>query len=880
MTDTTLDINRDALKINVSQYGWTSVEVSRVDLLADYLAQAYKLLQEIKDFQGEYDSFFDIFDQVNAMYNELTAKLGDFNNKYPVIVNLHSEVVRLHAEVLRNANNVNLLSIRVSSDASDVSLAKQAVQENQDKVAEDAAQVAKTYADILDIAEELKKGNVYRGTWNPHSGAYPTNHQGANSTWDVVLNAGETEYDWNGIKWYWGDRLIYLAADGSYTQIETGSSVLSVNGLTGTVRLDMADIYRNAAGDEKLSIEAGNGAVVVADGKTITDLTTKIDNIVGGAIISENPPLNPKEGVTWFCTKDARTYIWFKDEDGTVQWVDQNPDRIIIENIGGVPLLSVQWFPSRAMIAPGYIPADGQLVSKNLYSEAWDKVRTGVVPTVPDPDWIADPFNRGAYTTGTADQFRIPDYNGKSPGSAGAPFKRGDGTGVNFGRLTESQNKAHTHTRGDMNITGSFGDGDGAAGGNFFHNVSHASPKGCFTSTETVGGYRGAIEAVVRSANIGFDASKNWTGKTSSNGGTEAHPLTVTGVWALKVYDQLLDPATLDVNEAMTELGKVKAELASYQGAGVPVGTVQWFSVNEVPFGYLLCDGRQVSRAAYPDLYKVIGDTYGPGDGTSSFNLPDLENEFIRGCNPATREVGSKQGDAIRNITGTLRLHGGETPSLIGHVEGPFYKRDVHNEYRSLSDLPAPRPGADSSGGFHFDVSRVVPTSDENRPRNVAMLPVIKAYSHVVDSGALDTADIELRVQNLEGRWENSLEICLVNTKGSGHPHEFVSADIPATIQNNSRYVVQNPFGKNTPVMVVAEIHVNGAWCDSGFIFSAFENGNGYGAKATYKQEEGIIIQTGNSSLVATGMHSGSGLGVITGAIYSAPCRIRVIKTV
>lgn len=64
---------------------------------------------------------------------------------------------------------------------------------------------------------------------------------------------------------------------------------------------------------------------------------------------------------------------------------------------------------------------------------------------------------------------------------------------------------------------------------------------------------------------------------------------------------------------------------------GNPVGTVITFAGTTAPKGYLLCDGREVSRTVYSDLFSVIGTTYGPGDGSSSFNLPDetLDEKLI-----------------------------------------------------------------------------------------------------------------------------------------------------------------------------------------------------------------------------------------------------------
>ena len=74
----------------------------------------------------------------------------------------------------------------------------------------------------------------------------------------------------------------------------------------------------------------------------------------------------------------------------------------------------------------------------------------------------------------------------------------------------------------------------------------------------------------------------------------------------------------------------------------IPVGTILAYSSNgTIPSGYLLCDGSAVSRAMYPDLFNLIGDTYGNGDGENTFNLPDF--------NQARRFV---QGDSLAgNIT-------------------------------------------------------------------------------------------------------------------------------------------------------------------------------------------------------------------------------------
>ena len=140
------------------------------------------------------------------------------------------------------------------------------------------------------------------------------------------------------------------------------------------------------------------------------------------------------------------------------------------------------------------------------------------------------------------------------------------------------------------------------------------------------------------------------------------------------------------------------------------------------PPGTLIADGSEVSRASYPELFAKIGTTYGEGDGVTTFALPDWRDEFPR-FSGAARTVGSKQSDAIRNITGAVAFTvspiygscvnniGGETSALLGTSNGnyAYITSGSGNGNRNLT----------------LDASRSVPTADENRPRNVAFLPCI-----------------------------------------------------------------------------------------------------------------------------------------------------------
>lgn len=115
---------------------------------------------------------------------------------------------------------------------------------------------------------------------------------------------------------------------------------------------------------------------------------------------------------------------------------------------GGTPLYTVLWWPNRASIPAGYIPADGQLLSRASYQAAFAGVNSGILPVVSDATWLANSVNRGCYTPGNGTTtFRIPDLNGTQAGTVAAPFLRGDGTLSNgtAGTFQQDALQGHQH---------------------------------------------------------------------------------------------------------------------------------------------------------------------------------------------------------------------------------------------------------------------------------------------------------------------------------------------------------------------------------------------------------------------------------------------------
>lgn len=148
------------------------------------------------------------------------------------------------------------------------------------------------------------------------------------------------------------------------------------------------------------------------------------------------------------------------------------------------------------------------------------------------------------------------------------------------------------------------------------------------------------------------------------------------------------------------------------------IGMASFFCMQTAPKGWLFANGSAVSRTTYAKLFSKIGTHYGGGNGSTTFTLPDLRGVFLRGWDAGRgldggRSIGTWQDDAIRNIYGS-----GVGRDVSSQPSGAFYP---------VGSTPYAGYGGTNGSFIGFDASRVVPTANENRPRNISLAVYIYA---------------------------------------------------------------------------------------------------------------------------------------------------------
>ena len=251
----------------------------------------------------------------------------------------------------------------------------------------------------------------------------------------------------------------------------------------------------------------------------------------------------------------------------------------------------------------------------------------------------------------------------------------------------------------------------------------------------------GSLTDAAHTNNFGLatKADPDFTGTVDSAG-----DIVMAGTGALKL------PSGTTAQRPTAATGQIRfnnttTEFEGYNGSawgglasGVPVGTILAHAANTPPSGFLECNGSNISRSTYATLFSTISTTFGVGDGSSTFALPDLRGQFIRGwantgSTDASRVFGSTQTDQNKNHTHTTdstTLTGGirkisEGFLAGGSATGVFTKTSDGNNSITGSSSTSPVGGVDFDGTHTHTISSSG-GGTEARPTNLALMYIIK----------------------------------------------------------------------------------------------------------------------------------------------------------
>ena len=234
-------------------------------------------------------------------------------------------------------------------------------------------------------------------------------------------------------------------------------------------------------------------------------------------------------------------------------------------------------------------------------------------------------------------------------------------------------------------------------------------------------------------------------------------------------------------------------------GGGESIGVIlAWGgSSGNVPSGYLLCDGRPISRDYYSDLFSTIGVTHGSGDEVNTFNLPNLEDKFIVGASDSTGDStypGVSPGSTGGSANAVLLSHthtqtgGGGDDDGGSNVPGS----NSGGTQSNISNI-----GIDNSGTTQTDGS--VSGTNANLPPYYALCYIIKVFNTRAD--ITNSPANTITVQNNGSQVSSNAGIINFTTglKASGSGSNITvstTGEISTTTQSTSIPLATADFGK------------------------------------------------------------------------------------
>lgn len=258
-------------------------------------------------------------------------------------------------------------------------------------------------------------------------------------------------------------------------------------------------------------------------------------------------------------------------------------------------------------------------------------------------------------------------------------------------------------------------------------------------------------------------ANTTWTGNTAQTGnlavtGKVSATGTATGPNDLP-NKSFVDSAISVVSTAAGNAQNAANNAQTKADQAAPVASLTYMAVNVVPTGWLKCNGAEVSRTTYAALFAVIGTTYGPGNGTTTFNLPDYRGYFLRSWDDGRgvdsgRVFGSTQSSqnlahshgGLTGIENANHTHSGTTGgSSVDHLHGiaivtgtgggvvginstAYNSNGVYQGGLNTTERTQDHNHAFTTGGISASHAHAISSDggSESRPQNIAINVLIK----------------------------------------------------------------------------------------------------------------------------------------------------------
>lgn len=403
-------------------------------------------------------------------------------------------------------------------------------------------------------------------------------------------------------------------------------------------------------------------------------------------------------------------------------------------------------YVSYTELDPGQLIRNGQLVSREIYSDLWNFVQSKPSMLLTEEEWQANlTANEGLacnyYSAGDGStNFRLPkasvivlpDPNPENINKYSTDTQRNI-TGLLAPRTITNQdrnlfiNATSTWDTGYQSLSdmGAFRIKDISWSG------SHLPMQ---SGSEDLSNYKTTA--------IDFDASRSVGVEHTGN---EVKPKTITKLPIVYAFGRIVNAGELDIGELMEYVKNLE------KNSGYPLGAIYPTLYGNVDVGSLPLLGGEYTRAAYSDLWNLVQTKDGyvvteaewqelniandgnvpkfsSGDGSTTFRLPKI-TKFLSGVE-SINEVGSYQTDTQRNITGSIAMGVWSSPS------GCFYANSTSNMKHGRVQ--------ETAGSCAFDASRSVGTEhtgEEVAPKHIKALYQIKVFGTISNSGNVDIVD-------------------------------------------------------------------------------------------------------------------------------------------